>query len=54
MLYYLAKLLQATALTIMLIDFLRRFPSLMSREILGLGIILFIIGWLIERVVPRK
>jgi hypothetical protein len=52
--YYLAKLLQATALTIILIDFLRYFPNVMSRQVLGICIGLFAAGWLIERILQRR
>jgi hypothetical protein len=47
--YYLAKGTQAAGLTIIAIDFVRTFPDLMSRKILASGVILFILGWVIQR-----
>ncbi len=47
--YYLAKLIQATGLTIIAFDFLKNFPQLMSMKILGMGIMLFTSGWLIQK-----
>jgi len=47
--YYLGKILQATGLTIILIDFLRKFPQLMSRTVLCVGIGIFTFGWIINR-----
>lgn len=47
--YYFAKVLQAAALAIILIDFLRTFPELMSRTILVVCIAMFTSGWLINR-----
>ena len=47
--YYLAKFLQAAGLTIILIDFIRRFPNLMNMRVLGAGIAVFTFGWLLER-----
>ena len=47
--YYLAKVLQAAALTIILAGFLLKFPHLMSRTTLGIGIALFTLGWATQR-----
>ncbi|MBP9853257.1 MAG: hypothetical protein KBD53_00140 [Candidatus Omnitrophica bacterium] len=47
--YYAGKILQAMGLTIILIDYIRAFPNLMSRTILWVGIGLFTCGWLINR-----
>lgn len=52
--YYLAKLLQAAGLTIVLIDFIRRFPNLMSMQILGAGVAVFVLGWFVERFGRQK
>lgn len=52
--YYFAKVLQAAALSIILIDFLRSFPELMSRAILGVCIVMFIAGWVINRFVVKQ
>lgn len=47
--FYFAKILQALGLTIILIDFLRNFPELMSRTILVISIGLFTSGWILNR-----
>lgn len=47
--YYIAKIAQATGLTIILIGFLRDFPRLMNPKILGTGIMFFLLGWIVQR-----
>ncbi len=47
--YYVAKILQAAALSIILIDFLRNFPELMSRTVLVICVVMFTSGWIINR-----
>lgn len=47
--YYVGKIMQATGLTVILIDYMRSFPELMSRTVLGVGIGVFTVGWLINR-----
>ena len=54
MLYYLAKLLQAAGMTVILIDYIRHFPELMSRTVLGIGIAVFAAGWGLERLRGTK
>lgn len=49
---FLAKLVQATGMTVIMIDFVRKFPELMSPKILLLGIGIFGLGWLIQKVTP--
>ena len=52
--YYLAKIFQATGLTVILIGFLVNFPSLMSHASLLLGLCLFVLGWLIQQFMARR
>ena len=52
--YFVAKLIQATGLTVIMIDFLRKIPDLMSPKILGIGVLIFGIGWLMQRGVVQK
>lgn len=52
--YYFAKVLQAGGLTVIVIDFFRRFPDVMNRKILAAGIGLFFCGWVIEKVMVRR
>ena len=47
--FYISKAFQAVGLIIISIDFFRKFPNLMSPRILGLGLIIFLMGWLIQR-----
>jgi len=49
MMYYLAKVFQAAGLAIITIDFMRHFPQVMNRKILTLGILLFGMGWVIQK-----
>ena len=53
-LYYLGKLFQAAGMTIIGIDFFRNFPALMSQKVLGLGIAIFAVGWVINRFLLRN
>ena len=52
--FYAVRLLQACGLTIILIDFLRNFPDLMSRLVLCVGIGMFTLGWLINKFVLKQ
>ena len=47
--YYLAKVIQASGLTVIIAGYIAAFPELMSRKILTLGIVLFAFGWIVER-----
>ncbi len=52
--YFMAKLTQATGMTVIMIDFVRKFPDLMSPKILGIGALLFGLGWAMQKwVVPK-
>lgn len=52
--YYLAKIAQATGLTIVLIGFLAKFPDLMNTKVLTSGVILFGFGWFIQKFMLKK
>lgn len=52
--YYIAKALQAAGLAIIIIDYLRKFPGLMSYSSLGFGLFMFTFGWLIQRCFLNK
>ncbi len=47
--YGIAKLAQAAGLGIIAFDFVRSFPDVMNRKILGVGILVFAFGWTIQR-----
>ncbi len=52
--YYLAKIAQATGLTIILVEYIRKFPNLMSPRIFGVGILVFVFGWVINQFLLKK
>ena len=52
--YYIGKFAQAAGLTIILVDFVMHFPNLMNPRILGVGIILFLCGWIINQYLLKK
>ncbi|MCR4337804.1 MAG: hypothetical protein NUV91_08380 [Candidatus Omnitrophica bacterium] len=52
--YHFSKFLQALGLIIIAIDFLRKFPNLMSPKVLVTGILLFICGWIIQKYLLRQ
>ena len=52
--YYIAKILQACGLAIILIGFLREFPELMSHRSLVIGLLIFIGGWMTDRFLLKK
>lgn len=52
--FYLAKIIQSCGLLLVLIDFIRKFPNLMSPRILVLGILIFFTGWIIERFLLKR
>ena len=47
--YYLAKIFQATGLTVIAIGFVQSFPRLLDRNALTIGTIAFVTGWTIQR-----
>ena len=52
--YYIGKIIQALGLTIIIIDYFRKFPELMSRVTLVVGIVMFTFGWALNRYLLRK
>jgi len=47
--YGISKIFQATGLTILLVTFLKNFPNVMSYRMLGLGIGIFMTGWIMNK-----
>ena len=47
--YYISKGLQLISLLIIGIGFISQFPSLISYKFLGIGILFFIMGWIIQK-----
>lgn len=52
--YYIAKIAQATGLTVILIGFLKDFPRLMNPRIFGVGALIFVFGWIIQHFILRR
>ncbi len=52
--YYLGKIIQATGLAIVFINFISHFPRLMNAKIFILGTIIFMAGWIINRFLLQK
>ncbi len=52
--YYLAKIAQATGLTIILLGYVSSLPGLMSRKVLMTGIIVFFFGWMIQKILLKN
>ena len=51
---FMAKLAQATGMAVVMIDFVRKFPDLMSPKILLVGVLFFGIGWLMQKMAVPK
>ncbi|MBI5150313.1 MAG: hypothetical protein HZA28_06050 [Candidatus Omnitrophica bacterium] len=49
MLYYLAKIAQATGLAVILVGFIGHFPALMNMRMFWTGTAVFFFGWIIQR-----
>lgn len=54
MMFFVAKALQACGMGIILIDFVRKFPNLMSHKVLMIGLLIFIAGWIAEKFLLKK
>ena len=52
--YYLAKFIQASGLILIFIDFIRKFPNLMSPKILCAGILMCFAGWIMTRYLLKQ
>ena len=52
--YTVGKIIQAIALTIVFIGFIRYFPRLMNPRIFMFGVMLFIFGWMLNQFVMRR
>jgi len=52
--YYVAKIIQAGGLTLILIGFLLKFPKLMNPRLFIVGLIIFLAGWISEKFLLKK
>ena len=52
--YYLGKIIQATGLAVIFINFAIHFPRLMNFKIFIVGIIIFTVGWIVNRFLLQK
>tara|TARA_B100001029_G_C14993725_1_gene413652 strand:+ start:797 stop:958 length:162 start_codon:yes stop_codon:yes gene_type:complete len=47
--FYISKGLQLIGLLVIGMGFISHFPSLMSYKLLAMGILFFIMGWIVEK-----
>ena len=52
--YYLAKIAQASGLTVVGVGFFLAFPKLINPKILGSGVLIFVFGWIVEVYLLKK
>lgn len=52
--YYIAKIAQAAGLTVILISFLKDFPKLMNPKIFGIGVLVFVSGWIVQHFMLKR
>ena len=52
--YYLAKIAQASGLTVIVIGFVSHFPRLINIKVFSTGLFLFIFGWIVENYLLKK
>jgi len=52
--YYLAKIFQASGLGIIGFSFFINFPKLMNTKALMLGMVMFVVGWVMERFLLKR
>ena len=52
--YYLGKIIQATGLAVVFINFVSHFPRLMNFKTFLLGTVIFTIGWIINQFFLQK
>ncbi len=52
--YYLAKLAEASGLTVIVIGFIKSYPGLLNPKVFMAGIVLFGFGWIVEFFLLRK
>jgi hypothetical protein len=52
--YYVAKFLEACGLGLLAYAFFKTFPEKLNYRVLGTSVILFICGWMIERLVLKR
>lgn len=52
--YYVGKLFQGLGLGLILVDYLRHFPDLMSRQVFWVGTGIFAFGWVLNRYLLKK
>ncbi len=52
--YYLAKLAQAAGLAVIGTGLLTVFPKLINAKVLSAGILLFLLGWIVENFLLKR
>jgi|CXWL01.1.fsa_nt_gi hypothetical protein len=54
MFYYVAKFLEASGLGLLAYAFLKTFPDKLNYRVLGISILLFFSGWIMEKYLLKK
>ena len=54
MLFYLAKVIQAMGLLAVGVGFVIEFPRLMDPKLGGIGLLIFLTGWITERFLAKS
>lgn len=52
--YFAAKFLEASGLGLLAYAFIRTFPEKLNYRVLGISVILFVCGWIIEKYLLKK
>ncbi|MBP6343813.1 MAG: hypothetical protein KA403_07765 [Candidatus Omnitrophica bacterium] len=52
--YFAAKLLEATGLGLLGYAFIKTFPEKLNYKVLGVSVILFACGWIIEKYILKR
>lgn len=52
--YYAAKFLEASGLGLLAYAFLKTFPEKLNYKVLGVSVILFVCGWIMERYLLKR
>lgn len=54
MLFYLAKVIQAMGIIAVGVGFVAEFPGLMDPRLGGIGLLIFLMGWMTERSLTKS
>ena len=54
MLFYLAKVIQVMGLIAVVVGFVIELPRLMDPKLGGIGLLIFLMGWILERFLAKS